>query len=59
LKFSNFIYYGLRAGARAFKVEGPNLKVGGQSFLLILALEKHAVKNAVISINNSLIQSEV
>jgi len=31
------------AGASAFKL-------GGQSFLLILVLEKHAVNNAVISI---------
>jgi len=28
------------AGARAFKVGGPNLIVGGQTFLLILALEQ-------------------
>jgi len=47
------------AGARAFKVEGPNIKVGGQIFLLILALEKHAVHNAITSINNSLMQSEI
>jgi len=47
------------AGARAFKVEGPNLKAGGQRFLLILALEKHAVHNAIASINNSFMQSEI
>jgi len=37
------------AGARAFKVERPNLKERGegQSFLLILALEEHVVHNAV------------
>jgi len=34
-------------------VEGPNLKVGGPKFLLILALENHAVRNAITSINNS------
>jgi len=40
------------AGARAFKV-------GGQSILLILALEKHAGPTAATSINNSLMQSEI
>jgi len=30
-----------------------------QSFLLILALEKHAVHNAITSINNSLMQSKI
>jgi len=29
------------SGDRAFKVGGGNLKVGGQRFLLILALKKH------------------
>jgi len=47
------------ASARAFEVGGPNLKEGGQRFLLILALEKHAVHNAITSKNNSLIQSEI
>jgi len=46
------------AGARPFKV-GANLKVGGQSFLLILPLKKHAVHNAITSINNSLMQSKI
>jgi len=32
---------------------------GGQSFLLILALKKHAVHNAIASINNSLMQSKI
>jgi len=51
----------ISAGARAFEVGGPNLKVGGRGtrFLLIFALEKHTVHNAVTSINNSLVQSEI
>jgi len=48
------------AGARAFEVEGSNLKVGKPKFfLLILALESHAVNNAITSIINSLLQSEI
>jgi len=47
------------AGARAFKVKGPKLKVGGSKFLLILALKKHAVHNAITSINNSIMQSKI
>jgi len=47
------------AGARAFKVGEPNLKVGGQIFLFILALKKHDMHNAITSINNSLIQSKI
>jgi len=39
------------AGARAFKVGGPKL--------LILALKKHAVHNAITNINNSLMQSKI
>jgi len=41
------------AGARQFKVGRPKF------FLLILALEKRAVHNAVTSINISLMQSEI
>jgi len=32
---------------------------GGQSFISILALKKHAVHNAIASINNSLMQSKI
>jgi len=35
------------AGANAFKLGGPNLK-GVPKFLLILAIKKHGVHNAVI-----------
>jgi len=43
------------AGARAFEVEGSNLKVGDrQSFSL-----KHVVHNAFTSINNSLMQLKI
>jgi len=38
--FCNYIRTCLSAGTKAFKL-------GGQSFLLILALEKHAVHNGV------------
>jgi len=31
----------------------------GQSFVLILALKKQAVHNAITSINNSLMQSKI
>jgi len=34
-------------------------KVGSPSFLLILALKKHAVHNIITSINNSLMQSKI
>jgi len=37
------------AGARAFEVEGPNLKVGETKFLLILALEKNALHNELLA----------
>jgi len=46
--------------ARAFKVRGPNLKVGRPKFfLLIKALKKHAVHNAIASINNSFMQPKI
>jgi len=46
------------AGARAFNVGEPNLNEGEPKFLLILALKKHAVHNAITSVNNSLMQSK-
>jgi len=52
LLFLTEIISTISAGARAFEVEGPDLKVGGQSFFYILALEKHAVNNEITSINN-------
>jgi len=41
------------AGARAFEVEGPNLKVGESKFFIDFSpKKKHAVHNAITSINN-------
>jgi len=52
--YLNFVCRLRSAGARAFKIEGPNLKIGGEvgvKFLLILALKKH--------VENYLMQSKI
>jgi len=50
---------GHSAGARAFEVEEPNLKVGGPKFFIDFNPGKACVHNAITSINNSLMQSEI
>jgi len=44
---------------QSIQSRGTKSKSRGPKFLLILALEKHAVHNAVTSINTSLMQSEI
>jgi len=44
---------------QALSLGQSNQSRGEQSFLLILALKKHAVHNAITSISNSLMQSEI
>jgi len=53
-KNRKLISYWTNARARAFEV-----RRGRQSFLSILAPEKHAVHNAITNLNNSLMQSEI
>jgi len=45
-------------GARAFKVERLNLKVGGPKFFIDFSPEKACRVYAITSINNSLMQSD-
>jgi len=53
--------YSFLCWRQSIQSRGPNLKVRRSSFLflLILALKKHAVRNAITSINNSLLKSKI
>jgi len=50
---------GSNAGARAFKVRGTKLKVGGPKFFIYFSPEKHAEHNAITSMNNSLMHLKI